>query len=49
MIVEVDNKFEEDIRFLSVCCGAEEHEYAEGFCSACREATGFEEVITTIG
>jgi len=28
--------------FLSQCCGAGEHEYAEGFCGACLEATGFE-------
>tara|TARA_R110000824_G_scaffold53298_1_gene147664 strand:- start:7379 stop:7825 length:447 start_codon:yes stop_codon:yes gene_type:complete len=27
---------------LSVCCGAQEHEYAEDFCSACNEATEFE-------
>tara|TARA_B100000470_G_scaffold218223_1_gene203416 strand:- start:964 stop:1104 length:141 start_codon:yes stop_codon:yes gene_type:complete len=44
-----NNKFEETMELLSLCCGAEEHEYAEGFCSACREASQFEEVITIIG
>ena len=28
----------------SICCGAGEHEFVEGFCSKCNEATGFEEV-----
>jgi hypothetical protein len=43
------NHFTEVIELLSICCGAEEHEYAEGFCSACREASSFEEVITIVG
>jgi len=33
----------EDKTMLSLCCGAEEHPDAEGFCGACNEATGFEE------
>jgi len=32
---------------LSTCCGAEEHEYAKGFCSKCHEATGFEQESDT--
>ncbi len=27
---------------LSVCCGAPEHPDVEGFCSQCRDGTGFE-------
>ena len=34
---------EKETTMLSLCCGAEEHEFAEGFCGACNEATGFEE------
>ena len=33
----------EERELLSVCCGAPEHEYVEGFCSACHEGTAFEE------
>ena len=33
---------EDEPEMLSICCGAEEHEFAEGFCGACNEATGFE-------
>lgn len=28
--------------FVSVCCGAESHEYAEDFCGQCKESTNFE-------
>jgi len=28
---------------LSICCGAEEQEFAKDFCSKCNEATGFED------
>jgi len=28
---------------LSICCGAEEHQYIKSFCSKCKEATGFED------
>ena len=34
---------EKETTMLSLCCGAEEHPDAEGFCGACNEATGFEE------
>ena len=34
---------EKETTMLSLCCGAEEHEFAEGFCGECNEATGFEE------
>tara|TARA_R110002020_G_scaffold182696_5_gene378380 strand:+ start:532 stop:822 length:291 start_codon:yes stop_codon:yes gene_type:complete len=27
---------------LSICCGADEHQYIKSFCSACKEATSFE-------
>ena len=36
-------KDEKETTMLSLCCGAEEHPDAEGFCGACNEATGFEE------
>ena len=29
---------------LSQCCGAEPNEYIENFCSACNEASGFEDI-----
>jgi len=28
--------------FVSQCCGANQHEYAEGFCAQCKDGTGFE-------
>ena len=34
---------EKETTMLSLCCGAEEHPDAEGFCGACNEATDFEE------
>jgi len=41
-IEEVKNSEETKMK-LSICCGAEEHEFAKGFCSKCHGATGFED------
>jgi len=30
---------------VSECCGADENEYAQGFCGQCNESTGWECVI----
>jgi len=43
-----NNNLTEVIELLSTCCGAQEDEYAEGFCVACREATTFEEVLSLV-
>ena len=32
---------------LSICCGAKEHQYIKSFCSACKEATAFEQESDT--
>ena len=32
-----------EIEMVSVCCGAPEDPDIEGFCSSCREGTGFED------
>ena len=34
---------EKETTMLSLCCGAEEHEFAEGCCGECNVATGFED------
>ena len=40
---------EDALELKSLCCGAGEHEYVEGFCAACGEGTGFEVECTDCG
>lgn len=39
---EVRTYDRDELQRLSACCGAKEHEYCEGFYSACNDATGFD-------
>ena len=42
MLHECETPDVTSLDYISICCGAEQNEYAENFCGQCNEATTFE-------